>query len=139
MKKVELEDIDEHGRTALHCAVELRDVKFVETLLKAGADCEARRRFHGDTPLTFACRHGKDQVAKFLISFGANVNGAYGHPVVDKTSPGQRLLKGFRRASTSKAEPAVEPEPFNAEQEDMATPLLLAAKLGNHEIVDNLM
>ena len=77
---VKLEDVDAEGRTALHCAVQIQDVRFVEALVKAGAKLEAQSRLHGDTPLALACRHNKEQIAEYLLDKHARVEVAPSGP-----------------------------------------------------------
>ena len=146
MKKKNLEDIDKEGRTALHCAVEFRDMIFVEALWKAGAIIEAQRRLHGDTRLALACRHDKEDVAEFLIGQGARIEGACGlsATVVRTASTINKIFRATGGCSISKVEPKFEPkpvpEPFIADCEETATPLMHAKhlwKLQNHEAFDS--
>ena len=137
---VKLEDVDAEGRTALHCAIEFQDLQFVSVLLEAGANVEAQSRLHGDTPLALACRHGKEEIAEYLLDKHARVEGAYGLPinVVQSPSP-EQLLEEVGGASASNVEPLVESEAFAVEREERATPLMLAVKSGISKIVQSLI
>ena len=61
---------DEYGHTHLHLAVDRGELGFVEALIEAGADVNARSK-HDYTPLHFA-RNKK--IAKALTKAGADVN-----------------------------------------------------------------
>lgn len=62
---------DEAGRTALHWAASVNNVKAVEALIQSGANRDAQDNKE-ETPLFLACREGAFQAAKVLLEQGAN-------------------------------------------------------------------
>lgn len=62
---------DEAGRTALHWAASVNNVKAVDTLLQHGANRDSQDNKE-ETPLFLACREGAFQAAKLLLEQGAN-------------------------------------------------------------------
>lgn len=58
----------------LHVAADLGQVEFVELLLDAGADVNARTRMAGWTPLHFACANAQEDTLKLLCEKGADPN-----------------------------------------------------------------
>lgn len=74
---------------ALHVAARQNDLLTVQRLVHAGAALESRNKTRM-TPLIVACAHGRDQVADWLLTQGANV-----HAMADlgKTSLHQALAQ----------------------------------------------
>lgn len=62
---------DEAGRTALHWAASVNNLKAVQTLVQAGANRDAQDNKE-ETPLFLACREGAKDVVQFLLEQGAN-------------------------------------------------------------------
>ncbi|XP_062571319.1 histone-lysine N-methyltransferase EHMT1-like [Saccostrea cucullata] len=60
-------------RTPLLIAVELDDLEFVKTLIKAGANIDCTDG-SGKTPLLLALEEGRFEIAEYLIKRGCNVN-----------------------------------------------------------------
>jgi len=78
---------DEHGRTAMHCALEsmshlipksadgnIQEV-LVQLLLDIGCDVNAMSK-DGETPFYVACSKGLTYVVAMMLEYGANVDGA---------------------------------------------------------------
>lgn len=61
------------GRTVLHEAAALGNLKLITILLKAGADVNAKDA-NGESALHFAARFGKLEAAEFLVSSGARID-----------------------------------------------------------------
>ncbi len=64
---------DGHGRTPLHKAVEINDIKMVEMLIANGADVDAKDN-DDETPIHFAAWENAGDIAGILISGGVDVN-----------------------------------------------------------------
>lgn len=73
--QVQVDAVDERGRTSLHLAVERWDngCKIVRILLEHGADTEIRDKT-GRTPLHLAAKNGSVRNVKVLLEFGAEVD-----------------------------------------------------------------
>ena len=70
---LDLNKLDMDGNTALHKAIQLRDLEAVKLLHAAGVDLEIADRF-GQTALLLGPYYGHIGIMKFLIRNGANVN-----------------------------------------------------------------
>lgn len=60
-------------RGSLHQAVEAGDMEKVQTLIRRGADVDARGHW-GRTPLHVAARYGRIDIVRLLIAHGADIN-----------------------------------------------------------------
>ena len=60
--------------TALAHAANMGHIEIVEMLLKAGADVNAKTKYHGRTPLVLAALNDHLDVVKILLNSGADVN-----------------------------------------------------------------
>ncbi|MCJ1312727.1 hypothetical protein MMC25_006403 [Agyrium rufum] len=69
-KDIELDAVDEHGRTALHWAVRAQQVAAVELLLERGAYIDVQDRWN-QMALYIAVFQGDTQMAKLLLAKGA--------------------------------------------------------------------
>lgn len=86
-----LEDRDEDGNTALHKAVIDYDLSYIQFLLDAGADVNARNR-SGETPAHIVARIDADDVFQLLLYYGADI---YIRNNFQKTSGDlSRMMKG---------------------------------------------
>ena len=65
---------DEHGATALTCAVDRGNVQVVEALLKSGAEGLNTPTEDGETMLMRAVREGRTDLAKLLLASGADTS-----------------------------------------------------------------
>ncbi|KNC79024.1 hypothetical protein SARC_08565 [Sphaeroforma arctica JP610] len=63
---------EQHGKTALHYAVDSGQTDVVDLLLKFGADCE-HQDAEGVTPLHSAVKADSEPMTSLLISNGANI------------------------------------------------------------------
>ena len=72
---VDVNAVDENGRTALISAVRDNDFEKVEEFLASGANPNAADN-DGSTPLHSAANYGQTEMAKLLLEGGANVNAA---------------------------------------------------------------
>merc|ERR1712137_591199 len=70
-KDIQLDDMCNMGRTALHRASARGHVEIIQTLLNNGAQIDIKDE-NGLTPLMLAAFHGQDQVIQLLLSSGAN-------------------------------------------------------------------
>lgn len=70
---VNLQDTDEGGSTALHCAALFNRVDIANLLIKRGALVNAPNRKDGSTPLHDAVYEGHIAMVKLLIDHNANV------------------------------------------------------------------
>jgi len=67
--------ISKYGKVSLIVAIENNEsVKFMEYLVRLGADVEARGKYIGKTPLMYAVMKNKLDVIKYLIKKHANIN-----------------------------------------------------------------
>lgn len=86
-----LEDRDEDGNTVLHRAVEDCDLEYIQFLLDAGADVNARNK-SGETPAHIVARIDADDVFQLLLEYGADI---YIRNNSQKTSGDlSRMMKG---------------------------------------------
>lgn len=67
-----LEDKDEDGNTVLHRAVATSDLSYIQFLLDAGADVNARNN-SGETPAHIVARIDADEVFQLLLDYGADI------------------------------------------------------------------
>jgi len=63
-----------HDNTALHFAVEYKNLEIVTYLLEQGADPDIQNTTNGDTPLILAADNGDEEMVKVFIRNGADVN-----------------------------------------------------------------
>lgn len=61
------------NRTALHCAVDGKQIEAIKLLLKYKAKVDMVT-ISKRTPLHVACIHGFTKIAQILLNFGANIN-----------------------------------------------------------------
>jgi ankyrin repeat protein len=71
--------VSSEGYPALHMAIQMNYPKAVKMLLEAGCDVDIRSKsesigWKGETPLLCAAFWGRDEIAKVLVSSGADVN-----------------------------------------------------------------
>ena len=66
-----LEETDAEGHTALHHAVDTRDVSVVKSITEAGCPVDTSSRT-GVTPLLASCERGCADIASYLLQKGAN-------------------------------------------------------------------
>lgn len=64
--------IDPSGGTPLHFAVSADQFEAIEMLLASGANPDARGCVMGESPLTLALLFGSLEIARLLLSYGAN-------------------------------------------------------------------
>ena len=126
--------MDKRGKTPLFIAIELGYSKFVEFLLRYGADVNARYNNHFQyTPLHYAAVNGKSEIAELLIKNGADINGR------DKfqNTPVHIAAKRFRAEVVELLlQNGADVNPTNSHDE---TPLMLAARYGHPETVEILL
>ncbi|MCW7460208.1 ankyrin repeat domain-containing protein [Leptospira bandrabouensis] len=70
---VHVNEVDEHNYTPLFWAVQGGSIDFVKSIVKAGADLEARNEF-GQTPLILAVLVKNEMMVQELISLGSDIN-----------------------------------------------------------------
>ena len=113
--------------SALQAAAATRDMDpIVELLLEKGANVNSRGRKHG-TALVAAARTNRVATLRLLINAGANVNAMALNATIEDHNLG--ALDILLRAGTDVDEP----------DEKYVTPLQLAARLGNTEILNRLL
>jgi len=71
-KKINIDDTDDEGNSALLLACDHRNEKIINLLLKFGANVNARD-IYGETPLLRTCKDGNYLRAQYLIQYGANI------------------------------------------------------------------
>ncbi|MFZ0564738.1 MAG: ankyrin repeat domain-containing protein [Chlamydiales bacterium] len=77
-KKVDIDDRDFKGDTALHLAAEKGKVDILKALLLHKPDINAKNN-SGETPLLVAIRKGNSEVVKILLNHKANISAADKH------------------------------------------------------------
>ncbi|KAJ7616947.1 ankyrin repeat-containing domain protein [Mycena polygramma] len=83
-----------HGRTALHTAAFRKEARFVELLLKSGADSTSLDNF-GYTALHQAVMNGFEETTAALVNGGADVNARTDHRLVPRSyDRGRKLFNG---------------------------------------------
>ncbi|MDA7660417.1 ankyrin repeat domain-containing protein [Verrucomicrobia bacterium] len=132
------EDVNEKSSmgTLLHIAVRQNLKEIVELLITKGADVNAKAFQIGDdaekgrgiTPLHYAAIDGFEEIAKLLIESGAEVNAnANGRtPLHFATLFNQKVLAEFLIANGADV---------NAKEDFGDSPLMVAVKRGNNEII----
>lgn len=68
-----LEDADDAGKTALHCAVMQLSSSIVDLLIESGAPVDAQNKW-GRTPLWYAAKKRREALVKRLIDAGADIH-----------------------------------------------------------------
>ncbi|PUU81949.1 ankyrin repeat-containing domain protein [Tuber borchii] len=74
---LDMNKLDINEETALHQAIQRRDLEAVKLLHAGGVDLEIGDRF-GETPLLLACHYKHEDIMEFLVKSGANVNAPAG-------------------------------------------------------------
>ena len=67
-------DMDSRGNTALMSAAATGKDKYVEILLKSGADVDHYDHFDGETTLSYAAMKGSDSCIKLLLKAGVEIS-----------------------------------------------------------------
>jgi len=75
-KKVDVNEAQGDGTTALHWAAYREDVELARMLIQAGANVKATTRLGEYTPLFLASKNGSAPVVELLLKAGSDVNGA---------------------------------------------------------------
>lgn len=70
-KKLDMNDIDKEGSTALYVAAQNESLEVLELLLSSGANVN-QQQGDGKTALHAACMWGKVEAAQLLLSHRAN-------------------------------------------------------------------
>jgi ankyrin repeat protein len=78
-QKVDLNEAQGDGMTALHWAASNDDLKLVQMLLAAGASVKAETRMGGVTPLFLACKNGDAAMVEALLVAGASATAPDAH------------------------------------------------------------
>lgn len=116
---------DDRQRTPLHYAVSLENTEYVNALLDAGAEINAQDEF-GLTPFfTFIDGGGSIAFADFLLSKGADVDGAVGFTTLHSAAAFENLevISFLLNAGAN----------INAWHDFYGTPLHYAALFGTHK------
>lgn len=71
---VDVNAIDDKGKTALMFATEKNSVDVAKILIAAGANINAKENEYGETALMYAAAQNALDVAKLLIEAGTNIN-----------------------------------------------------------------
>src|SRR5262249_25225760 len=74
--KVDVNEAQGDGNTALHWAAYRDDVEMARLLLQAGANANAKTRLGDVTPLLLAATNGSAAIVEMLVKAGAAVNTA---------------------------------------------------------------
>ncbi len=122
-------DIDQTGATPLHYAAAGGNEQEVSSLLKAGANVNAKDE-DGWTPLHFAAQSKSAGVAELLLAAGAEVNATDLHgntPLWTAvfTSRGEGVLIGILRRAGA--------DPHHANHHHVS-PLVLARNIASHDV-----
>ncbi|CAG9329835.1 unnamed protein product [Blepharisma stoltei] len=73
--KAQLSFRGEDNKTPLHLAVEIGNIKVIETLLEKAENSDINSQDNNwQTPLHIACKNGKKKIAKILLSAGARTD-----------------------------------------------------------------
>ena len=124
---------DIHGYTPLHVAVGARDEQSVATLLERGADIEAKNK-HGRTSLHYAVQKKNHSMVKFLLNKGADIR-----------TRDRKASSVLHSAEDSRMYILLNSKYHDFWHEDELqdncdgqTPLHLAAKRGDRDIVEDM-
>jgi uncharacterized protein len=131
-KKVDLNQEQADGMTALHWATYHDDAECMKQLIAAGADAKAANRY-GVTPLALACTSGNSEIVEALLAAGADPKA---------TLPGGETLL-MTAARTGRLGPVklliARGADVNAREVKGQTALMWAAAEGHVEVVDALL
>src|SRR5215831_18178077 len=78
-QKVDVNETQADGNTALHWAAYRDDVEMSRLLIQAGANANAKTRLGDVTPLQLAATNGNAAIVELLVKAGANVNAPNGN------------------------------------------------------------
>ena len=131
---------DAEGRTPLHWAASMGNVKIAKLLLKYGASINAREKDQKNTPLLLASRLGKTNIVKLLLKHGASLDERtyWGEtPLILAAYWGKKDTVEFllQKGSDPNARTGISVD----QRKDGDTALHRAASLGRTEIVELLL
>ena len=130
--KVDVEEAQADGMTALLWAARRDEMAGVQALLAAGADAKARNDY-GVTALSLACENGNGEMVRALLEAGAEVNARLeGGETVLVTAARTGRVECVRALLEAGAE-------VNAKERKGQTALMWAAAEGNLEVVEALL
>jgi uncharacterized protein len=78
-QKIDVNQAQGDGMTALHWAASNDDLEMVRALLMAGANVKAETRIGAVTPIFMACRNGNASIIEELLKAGASASAPDGH------------------------------------------------------------
>ena len=79
VNKLDVNQAQGDGMTALHWAASNDDLELVQVLLDAGANIQAETRLGGVTPLFMACKNGNASIVEALLKAGASASAPDAH------------------------------------------------------------
>jgi ankyrin repeat protein len=132
-KQEDVNGSDGDGTRPLHWAVRADELEVAATLLKAGADVNARNRL-GVTPVSLAAANGNGAMLRRLFDHGANPNHVEG--------TGETLLMTATRSGSVDAVRAIldrNVNPNAAGPQLQLTALMIAAGMGSTDVVRALI
>jgi uncharacterized protein len=131
-RRVDVNQAQVDGMTALHWAAHLDDLETVKLLVNAGADVKVANRY-GVTPLSLACTNGDQAIVDLLLQAGADPNARlHGDETALMTASRTGKLGPVKALLARGAD-------VNAKERRGQTALMWAAAEGHAAVVDALL